>query len=111
MLDKIYIIICFFFFADIIELIFYFFVGYKFGYFVYAAFRKKNNRKKDIVDFFKNYKQRMTEKPTIEIQLEKLTLENQEKLQTETTLNEPSFYNKNFLIVKSLLTFIQNLLV
>ena len=43
---KIYIIICFFFFMDVIELILCFFVGYLFGYLLYPAFRKKNDQKK-----------------------------------------------------------------
>ena len=36
---------------------------------------RKNIKKKDIAEFFENYKQRMAEKPTIETQLKNLTIQ------------------------------------
>ena len=60
---------------DVIELVLCFLGGYLFGYFLYAAFRKKNNQKKDITDFFENYKQRMAEKPAVETQFKNLAIQ------------------------------------
>ena len=72
---KIYDLICFFFFFDVIELILCFFVGYSSDYILFAAFRKKKHQKTDIAEIFENYKQRMAEKPTIETQLKNLTIQ------------------------------------
>ena len=36
---------------------------------------RKNIKKKDIAEFFENYKQRIAEKPTIETQLKNLTIQ------------------------------------
>ena len=72
---KIYDLNCFFFFFDVIELILCFFVGYSSDYILFTAFRTKKHKKKDIAEFFENYKQRMAEKPTIETQLKNLTIQ------------------------------------
>ena len=65
--NKIYLIIFFFFFLyDVIDLTVWFCVEYFFGYVFYAFIeaRKKNSRK-DITDFFEKYKQKMAEKPSL----------------------------------------------
>ena len=77
LVEKIYLIIFFFFLQDVIDLIVWFCVGYFFGHVFFYAFikaRKKNSRK-DITDFFEKYKQRMAEKPSLEEKFQSLIIE------------------------------------
>ena len=84
-----------------------------------CAFRKKSNQKKDITDFFQNYKQRMTEKPTVETQFKNLTIQVKEprkefllslsnKLHQKFTDCETAFDIHQKLISFSFETFILN---
>ena len=77
LVEKIYLIIFFFFLQDVIDLIVWFCVGYFFGHVFYYAFikaREKNSRI-DITDFFEKYKQRMAEKSSLEKEFQSLTIE------------------------------------
>ena len=68
LVERIYLIIFFFFLQDVIDLILWFCVGYFFGHVFFYAFTKdrKKNSRKYIYDFFEKYKQRMAEKPSLE---------------------------------------------
>ena len=74
LVENIYMIIFFFFLQDVIDLIFWFCVGYHFGHIFFYFFMKnkarKKNSTKDIADFFEKYKQRMAEKPTTSLEEE-----------------------------------------
>ena len=74
LVEKIYLIIFFFFLQDIIDLIVWFCVGYVFGHVFFYAFIKASKKKsrKDITDFFEKHKQRMAEKPSFEEEFQNL---------------------------------------
>ena len=63
LVEKIYLIIFFFFLQDVIDLIIWFCVGYFVGHVFFYALIKAMEKKsrKDITDFFEKYKQRMAE--------------------------------------------------
>ena len=74
LVENIYMIIFFFFLQDVIDLIFWFCVGYHFGHIFFYFFMKnkarKKNSTKDIADFFEKCKERMSEKPTTSLEEE-----------------------------------------
>ena len=89
LVEKIYLIIFFFFLQDVIDLIVWFCLGYFFGhvfFYVFIKARKKNSRK-DITDFFEKCKQRMAEKPSLEEEFQSLTIEKEKSSSLEEKEN------------------------
>ena len=96
LVEKIYLIIFFFFLQDVIDLIAWFCVGYFFGHVFFYAFikaREKSSRK-DITDFFEKYKQRMAEKPSLEEEFQSLRIETEKSSSLEE--KKKLTHEKNF---------------
>ena len=85
LVEKIYLIIFFFFLQDVIDSILWFCVGYFFGHVFFYVFTKarKTNSRKDIYDFFEKYKQRMAEKSRLEEEFQGLTIETEKSSSSE----------------------------
>ena len=82
LVKKIYLILLFLFFQEVIELIVWFCVGCFFGHAFFYVFikAKKKNPREDIADFFEKYKQKMAEKRSIVEEFQSLKLDEAEKL-------------------------------
>ena len=89
LVEKIYLIIFFFFLQDVIDLIVWFCVGYFFGHVFFYAFVKAREKysRKDITDFFEKYKQKMAEKPSLEEEFQSLTIETEKSSSLEEKEN------------------------
>ena len=89
LVEKIYLIVFFFFLQDVIDLIVWFCVGYFFGHVFFYAFIKAREKysRKGITDFFEKYKQKMAEKPSLEEEFQSLTIETEKSSSLEEKEN------------------------
>ena len=96
LVEKIYTVIFFLFLQDVIDLIFWFCVGYFFGHFFFYIFiqARKKNSTKDIADFFEKYKQRMAERPNLEEEFKSLAIQTEKPTSLEVVDPRKEFFFK-----------------